>query len=247
MIRKWGWKPDIPDQRDFAFKRITRLKVIDKIDLRLFCPKVEDQEDLGSCTANAGVGLYEFVELKQKTEKPFWDASRLFLYYNTRVIEGTVNEDSGAYIRDTMKALAKYGVCPEKEWPYIVDRFADKPPKSNYTHALKHKALTYRRLETLEDMLGCLADGFPFEFGFAVYESFQKIGKSGIMLMPKKTERLLGGHAVMAVGYDQKKKWLIVRNSWGEGWGDKGYFYMPFAYATNRNLSDDFWVVRKET
>lgn len=250
MIRKWGWRPELPSIKDFPFKRLyPRRKIPDKVDLRPLCSKVEDQEALGSCTANAGVGLYEFVEIKQKVEKPFWDASRLFLYYNTRLIEGTVNEDSGAYIRDTMKALSKSGVCPEKEWPYLTERFAMKPIGPCYKHAAKHKAVVYRRLDTLQDLLGCLADGYPFEFGFTVYDSFMsvKVAKTGIVPMPKKNEKVQGGHAVMAVGYDQVKKLFIVRNSWGPDWGLAGYCMMPFDYLTNRNLSDDFWCIRSET
>jgi len=109
--------------------------------------------------------------------------------------------------------------------------------------------VAYQRLYTLDEMLGCLADGFPFEFGFSVYESFEsdQVARTGLVPMPKRGESLLGGHAVVGVGYDQATERLIVRNSWGVGWGDKGYFYLPFAYASNRNLSDDFWKVSKES
>ncbi len=248
MRRQYGWVPDIPDYRDFPFKRVKpRVKIPDKVDLRGKCSSVEDQGTLGSCTANAGVAVYEYLETVQNM--PFDDKSRLFLYWNTRSIQGTTGEDSGASIRDTIKALAKWGVCPEKSWPYTISKFKTKPPRPCYTDAAKHKIISYERLNTLNDMLGCLADGFIFEFGFSVYESFEsdKVKKTGIVPIPKKKEQLLGGHAVCGVGYDQKKKWLICRNSWGVEFGDKGYFYLPFDYVTDRNLSDDFWVVRKET
>jgi C1A family cysteine protease len=247
MQRKWGWLPDLPDNRDRGFRRVTRRKIVEKVDLRPGCSPVEDQEDLGSCTANAGIGVYEYVERKEGMEQI--DQSRLFLYFNTRLEEGTENFDSGAYIRDTIKALAKYGVCPESMWPYDVPKYTVKPPAKCYSVARKHVAIKYQRLETLEDMLACLADGFPFEFGFSVYESFESdaVANTGIVPMPKKSERLLGGHAVVAVGYDRSTERLTVRNSWGPIWGDKGYFYMPFDYVTDRNLSDDFWVVRLES
>ena len=247
MKRKWGWKPDELDFRDFPFKRVTRVKVPDKVDLRPGCSHIEDQQSLGSCTANAGAGLYEFLEKKQGMAQA--DASRLFLYYNTRILEGTVREDSGASIRNTIKAMAKWGMCAEKRWPYDIKRFTVKPSSDCYKEGVKHVAIVYQRLQTLDDMLKCLADGFPFEFGFAVYESFEsdQVTKTGIVSMPKKTEEFLGGHAVIAVGYDQAKKRFIVRNSWGGDWGVNGYCFMPFAYLTDRNLSDDLWVVRKQS
>jgi len=249
MQRKWGWIPDLPDGRDFSFKReFPGRKVPDKVDLRPLCSPVEDQGNLGSCTANAGVGVYETLEAKQGM-KPFEDKSRLFLYYNTRSLEGTTGQDSGASIRDTIRAMARWGLCSESIWPYDICRFDKKPASKCYAEAKKHLIVAYQRLYTLDEMLGCLADGFPFEFGFSVYESFEsdQVARTGLVPMPKRGESLLGGHAVVGVGYDQATERLIVRNSWGVGWGDKGYFYLPFAYASNRNLSDDFWKVSKES
>lgn len=199
---------------------------------------------MGSCTANALVGILEYLE--KIHEIPFIDLSRLFVYYNERVIGNSVNEDSGAMLRDGIKTLVRQGVCPEKSWPYRIARFAVKPPASCYREALNYQVLSYQRILSLNEMRACLAEGFPFVFGFSVYESFEseQVARTGIMPMPEFNERLLGGHAVMAVGYCDSKKRFIVRNSWGTGWGIRGYFTMPYAYLANRYLSDDFWTVK---
>jgi C1A family cysteine protease len=137
-------------------------------------------------------------------------------------------------------------VCPEKKWPYVISAFTKKPSAACYTAAKKHTIRTYHRIASLGDMRACLAEGYPFVFGFSVYESFEstKVAQSGVLNMPKPEERQLGGHAVCAVGYDDKAKRLLVRNSWGPAWGKKGYFTMPYDYVANRDLSDDFWTVR---
>jgi C1A family cysteine protease len=184
----------------------------------------------------------------------FSDMSRLFIYYNERVIEHTVNEDSGAMIRDGIKTLAKQGVCPESMWPYNISKFKNKPAPKCYAEGLKHQILAYYRINTLQELKTSIAAGFPVTFGFSVYESFMtdRVAKTGIVYMPKWYEQLMGGHAVLAVGYDdnmkiQKNKGaVIVRNSWGTSWGDKGYFYMPYPYINDRNLSDDFWQITKQ-
>ena len=249
VVRKpvYGWLPDIPDHRDLMYGAVRKIpaKLPEKVDMRPGCSKVEDQSDLGSCTANALAGALEFLMKKDKVK--FSDMSRLFIYYNERVIEHTVKTDSGAMIRDGIKTLAKQGSCTEKSWPYDIAKFAVKPSNTCYTEALKYQILAYARLNTLDEMRTCLADGFPMVFGFSVYNGFesQEVAKTGVLEMPKKGEKLLGGHAVLAVGYDDSVKRLIVRNSWGPKWGMKGYFTMPYGYVTNRNLSDDFWTIRR--
>ena len=246
MKREYGWIPDLPDQRDFLFSKISKPGVLPpSVDLRPTCSPVEDQGDLGSCTANALAGALEYLEGKDGV--PYVDFSRMFIYYNERVIEGTVSQDSGAMIRDGIKSLAAQGVCSERLWPYNVGKFAVKPPAACYTEAAKHLINQYARIISLNDMKQCLSDGFPFVFGFTVYESFesQAVAKTGTVPMPKKQERALGGHAVLAVGYDDKTKRFIVRNSWGPNWGMKGYFTLPYDYLNNTNLADDMWTIRR--
>lgn len=248
-IRKavYGWLPDIPDHRDHLYGAVRQIpKTLPvKADLRPGCSPVEDQQELGSCTANALVGALEFLMKKDKVNLA--DMSRLFIYYNERVIEHTVKTDAGAMIRDGIKTLAKQGACPETSWPYTIAKFATKPPKTCYTEALDYQILSYARINSLDEMRACLADGFPFVFGFAVYEGFEspQVARTGIVEMPKAGERMLGGHAVLAVGYDDAAKRVIVRNSWGAQWGIKGYFTLPYAYVADRNLSDDFWTIRR--
>jgi C1A family cysteine protease len=245
--RKYSWIPDVPDQRDKYFK-IARsvLKLPANIDLSGYGPKIEDQGPLGSCTANALTAAMEF--LLGKNAKAPYHLSRLFLYYNERVLEGSVNQDAGAMIRDGIKTMAKDGVCTEKTWPYLVGKFKTKPPASAYAEAKNHQILNYYRLLHLPDIRTCLADGFPVVFGFSVYESFEsgQVAKTGTVPMPKKRERLLGGHAVMAVGYNDATKRLLVRNSWGPKWGKNGYFTLPYRFIENQDLSDDFWTIRTE-
>ena len=246
---KWyGWVPDLPDRRDFTFRApLARIGPLPpSIDLRETCPPIWDQGALGSCTANAIAGALEFDQRKQQLADIF-DPSRLFIYYNERVMEGTVDEDAGAMIRDGIKSVAKQGAPHETLWPYTLTKFRVKPPPAVYTDARKHAAVLYQRVsQDLAQMRGCLASGYPFVVGFSVYESFESaaVAKSGRVPMPKTTERMVGGHAVLAIGYDHAAKRFLMRNSWGTGWGKAGYFTMPYAYLLDSNLSDDFWVIK---
>jgi C1A family cysteine protease len=248
----FGWKPELPDHRDlpYATMRLALEKPLalpSQVDLRSGCPPIYDQGHLGSCTGNAIAGAFQFDRRKQNL--PDFVPSRLFIYYNERSMEGSVSTDAGAYIRDGIKSIAKQGVCKESQWSYDIAKFAIKPPKSCYTNALRYKAVSYFRLNNsnLDELKSCLAAGFPFVFGFTVYDSFfQGDTNHGIVPMPG-NETIAGGHAVLAVGYNDVNQRFIIRNSWGTAKGDNGYYYMPYQYLTSVSLSDDFWTVRTVT
>jgi C1A family cysteine protease len=244
----FGWIPDLPDARDHLYSAPlpTLAALPAKLSLRPQCPPVLDQGALGSCTANAIASAHRFDQMTEAAAAPF-APSRLFIYYNERVIEHSVSEDSGAMIRDGIKSIARQGVCAEKSWPYVITKFARKPPATCYKAALDHQALSYQRLvQSLTQMKGCLASGYPFVFGFSVYESFETpdVARTGTVPLPSQNERLLGGHAVLAVGYDDRRQRFLAMNSWGTRWGDGGFFTIPYAYLTDGDLAADFWTVR---
>lgn len=244
-IKRYGWRPDLPDFRDFAYTAPAVAALPPKVDLRPQCPPVYDQGQLGSCTANAIGGAIEFDQMKQKQAPSV--PSRLFIYYNERVIEGTVGQDAGAQIRDGVKSVNKVGAPPETLWPYRISKFAQKPPTAAFTAALKHQVVSYQRVgRDLAQMRGCLAAGYPFIFGFTVYDSFEstQVAKTGVLNMPAKSERVVGGHAVLCVGYDDDAQRFTVRNSWGVNWGMKGYFSMPYTYLLSGGLASDFWMLK---
>jgi len=246
---KLGWKRDLPDPRDFKFKITSPLLMQELplvVDLRDKCPPVYDQGDLGSCGANAMGATFQFEQKKRGF--PDFMPSRLYIYYNTRVLEGTVNSDSGVTLRNSMKAMVNDGVCPETMWKYQTCKFKRKPPQECYVEGRKNQVLEYLRVtHTLNEIKGCLAEGYPITFGMMLYESFMsdEVARSGKVPMPNfNSESSLGGHAVVAVGYDEHKKHFIVRNSWGRGWGDRGYFYLPYQYVTMPNLTADYWIIK---
>jgi len=247
QLRTYGWRPDLPDDRDITYSTIYKIPktLPSKVDLRPLCPDVENQGQLGGCTAHALTGAMEVLE--KKDGLPVVQMSRLFLYYNERAIENTITLDNGARLRDGIKSLVKQGVCTEDKWPYIVDKFQYKPTDACYKNALDHQITSYQKIETIDQMRACLAEGFPFVFGFTVYESFesQEVALSGKVNLPNSHERPLGGHAVLAVGYVDDEKRFIIRNSWGPDWGIKGYFTIPYDYLTNRDLSKDMWTIRR--
>ncbi len=261
MEHKYTWKPDLPDFRDIHYTsnhHVCKVEMLPRVvDLRPKCSPVENQDQLGSCTSFALAGALEFLEvqaLNQHIASPqiiipnqYATFSHLFIYYNERVIEGDVNEDGGGQLRDGIKTLATLGAAPESLWPYDESKVFDKPAQMAYVEALRHKISTYIRLDTLSDMKHCLAAGFPFVFGFTVYDSFEgpEVARTGIVPMPTNMDSCVGGHAVLAVGYDDNEQVVIVRNSWGPEWGLKGYFKLPYAYITNPDLASDFWTIRK--
>jgi C1A family cysteine protease len=245
--KTYGWVPDRPDQRDHLYAApLTELKTLPpSVDLRPHCPPVYDQGQLGSCTANAIAAAIEFDLMKEN--KRVFAPSRLFIYYNERVILGTVDEDSGAMLRDGIKSVARQGGPHESLWPHLVARFRVKPSAAAYRDGLLHEALLYQRLrQSIDQLKACLADGYPFVFGFSVYESLESraVAKSGDVRLPGRGEALLGGHAVTVVGYDDPRRRFIIRNSWGASWGDGGYGTMPYAYLLDSGLSDDFWTIK---
>jgi len=247
-VRRYGWRRELPNAvQDQWLKIVTPTSM--PAESNVFAthnPPVLDQGQLGSCTAH-GIGTaFQFERMRQGLT-PDFTPSRLFIYYGERVIEGTVSSDAGAEIRDGIKVVAKLGAPPEHDWPYDIDKFADKPPMQSYKDGLNNQALNYFRVsQTLPIMKACLVAGFPFIIGFTVYESFEsaKVAQDGIVPMPGADEEVLGGHCVVVYGHDDKTSRFRCRNSWGTEWGDNGNFTMPYTYLTNAQLSADFWTIR---
>ena len=247
-IKKYGWLPDLPDHRDLQFsEKFTAQAVLpSSVDLSSKMPAVYYQGELGSCTANAIGAAFEYDLIQQKL--PSFTPSRLFIYYNERSVEGTIKSDAGAMIRDGIKVVNKLGACKEVTWTYDITKFAKKPTTAAFKEAMSHLGVKYYSVnQTENDVKTALASGFPVVFGFTVYEGFESpaVAKTGVLNMPTSTERQLGGHAVLIVGYDDAKKQFKVRNSWGSSWGMKGYFVMPYQYVTNPKLASDFWVLQQ--
>ena len=244
MKRIYNLKKQAPDERDFHVKMLLnvheKVKLPGNIDIRKQCPPVYDQGNLGSCTANAGVGAR--IMLNKLTV----NLSRLFQYYEERVIENDIKKDGGAQMRDIGKAMVLYGICEESYFPYDITKFAKAPSAAAKTNALKYKIKSYYSVATTDEIKQVVAlKQQPVMIGISVYTSFESdtVAKTGIVTLPKKSEQLLGGHAVLVVGYDDKKKWFICRNSWGTTWGDKGYFYLPYTYFS-KGFAYDFWVLQ---
>lgn len=216
---------------------------------------VEDQGDIGSCTAQAVIGLVEYLLNEGGVRGQ--DMSRMFLYRVTRKLLGWTG-DTGAYIRSTIKAMALFGCPPEHEWPYVRENLDAEPDAYHYSFAQSFRALTYARIDqgsdreaTLDTLKRTLFDGFPVAFGFPVYDSINSIAETnGIVPFPTARDRLLGGHAVLAVGYDNtmeipgidQKGAVIFRNSWGSNWAEDGYGYLPYKYVIDA-LANDFWTI----
>lgn len=242
-IPKFHWVKDKPDTRDYLYS-VTNRTQQDVVDLRPYCSPIEHQGSLGSCTGQAIAGAIELLNNKSGKHR---DISRLFIYYYERVMLGTVNYDSGAYIRDGIKVTNKQGAPLERLWPHNIRQFKNKPSTAAIQDALNRKVLRYERVINHQGCLDALNNGYPVVVGYLVYQSFMTdyVSRTGLMPYPNvRREKMLGGHAVLLVGYDKNKQHYIARNSWGTSWGDKGYFYMPFQVIENTNMSSDFWIIQ---
>ena len=274
LTYKLNWRPSRPDFRDIKYERHAEVLAANPpnrvpppqplmADLRGKMPPIVDQGNWGSCTANAIAGAIGFLECKEmmehvellRRENPnlriddryaYDPLSRMFIYFGERAIEGDTSDDSGAQLRDGMKSINRWGVCREDTWPYLDGNIFKVPSKIAYAEAWHHKTTSYYSINDgdLGQMKICLVAGYPFVFGFTVYESFMNIGSDGIMPMPQANESVIGGHAVCAVGI-LENGYHIIRNSWGTNWGDGGYFYMPNEYISNPDLASDFWTIRR--
>jgi C1A family cysteine protease len=257
-----GWIPDRPDRRDHLYSApvANLLSLPPKVDLRdQFTQPPYDQGHVGSCTANAIAGAIEFDRAKLKFG-PNFVPSRNFIYYNERFLEHTVNSDAGAMLRDGIKTVSKQGVCPEDDWTYD-DRLPEdqggpntkvfeKPSAAAFAAAQKYQVKGYLRIvQSLSQMKGCLASGYPFVIGFTCYDSLQydQTAKTGDIPMPVDGEGVIGGHAVVVTGYEEARQVFFIRNSWGTDWGNGGYGTIPYAYLVDRTLSQDFWTIRTMT
>lgn len=232
-----------------------------RADNRAGCSPVFDQGNEGSCTAHAGAGIEEFIQIGELSKNipldqapeefiagKFVSVSRQFIYAMERFNNGDLSEDAGATITDCAQVLHQYGVCPESDWPYLGSNEFVKPSAAALATAAAHKITQYAQLANISQMKGALANGHCFMFGISIFESFEsdEVAATGMVPMPDMdSEQCMGGHAVMAVGYDDSMQCFIVRNSWGPDWGDKGYFYLPYAYMINPDLAHDAWVILK--
>ncbi len=245
--RGMGWIPDKPDKRDWVYKAPLKYTLPPSVDLRQACTPIEDQGNLGSCVAFACVGALEYLDA---LDAKWSDYSQLFEYYSCRVLGGTVNEDSGSYLRDGIKALNNWGCCHSELWPYVTSRFTEKPPAEAYAQAENYKALAYYRIPDppvdLDAVKSALAEGYPVVMGFWVFDNLYRIGNDGVLPELLDSDDFLGGHAVMLVGYDEAKQLFTVRNSWGTSWPTSelgGYFFMPYDFLSR--FGSDFWVLQK--
>lgn len=254
----FGWRPDLPDHRDFlveppARDLIEEITKVPKLDLSVlpFMPSIWNQGQLGSCTAHSVGVAYEFAA-HASGHPEIGTPSRLFIYYGERVIEHSVNDDAGAEIRDGFKVLSQ-GVPPETDWPYDISKFAVAPPLQAVEDAPKHLTTVYKRVgQTVNGIKAILygSGGRPVSYGFTVYDSFESevVASTGIVPMPKPHEGVLGGHAVAIVGWDDTLSsggltgFFKVRNSWDTSWGQDGYFWMPYSYIVSHRLCSDFWT-----
>lgn len=202
-----------------------QLRTVTNVDLRADCPAIYDQGYLNSCVANAVAFCIHFIQIKYQMAHQFIP-SRLFIYYNIRVIEDSVPYDDGAYLHDAITAINDQGGCPETLWPYVTTDYAVQPNTAAYISGYSHLSAVSRQVEVeLNQMKQCLIGGYPFTFGIILYQSFYDISSDGLVSMPASGESFIGGHAMVCVGFDDTLQHFIVCNSWGSNWGDHGVLY----------------------
>jgi len=250
-LRGYGWRPDRPDHRDRPYVPVLRDDERKSRDLsEQFTIPVYNQGPIASCTANAIAAAIAFARVRETLPHGDRVPSRLFIYFGERVIEGTTASDSGASLRDGIKVVAADGACFEDgagAWPYVVDQVAVPPPRASFQAALKDRAVAYFRLrQKIAHMEDCIASGYPFVFGFSIFSALESpaVADTGVLPRPTRGEQPIGGHAVMAVGFSRERRAFKVLNSWGETWGDNGFFWMPYSYIADAGLADDFWTIR---
>lgn len=243
---KHGWLPALPDARHYAFApKASIVKALPaSVDLRPSLPPVWDQGSIGSCVAHGVAIAHVAAQRKNKTTKEIMP-SRLALYFQGRAVRGWQGQDSGMYISDAMKCVAKLGAADEKLYPYLTTKYLLKPPASVYTNGLLHQALEYQKLDSTKPNVikAALAEGLPVVFGSTLYENHDKL-VNNVMPDPDLNGSTVGGHCMAIVGYDTAKKLFLVRNSWSKGWGDNGHHWMSESYICNLALTDDVWVLR---
>jgi C1A family cysteine protease len=237
---KFNIKPSLPDERDYIYRSDSTEVLRESVDLREWDTIVESQDSLGSCSANAITNAYELCVNRLYPEY-FIHLSRLFVYYNTRVEHGIVEEDEGMFLRDGMKSLSKYGVCTEELWPYDINRFAQRPTDECYEDAEKRIILKYQKLISIYYITEVLNNNKPVVFGMTIYDSFMNLNERiSTVSFPSRKENNLGGHAMCMVGYDLEKRLFLAKNSFGPDWGDNGYCWIPFDYI--RQEGYDIWT-----
>lgn len=241
-----GWLPDVPDHRDVPFRIAVPQATPSSADVSSLLNPAPNQINLGSCVANASTSAYEWL-FKKEENGASTDFSRLFIYFYARKLGGfPTNQDTGCYIRDAMKALAKFGTCLETTWPYDLPKFKVEPSKVAIEQALNYQALFYYRCTNLNDIKASIGvDGFPVVGGFSVPASIYSASttKTGIVSYPGPKDKIIGGHAVIFCGFSDKTRLLTFQNSWGTAWGSKGFGFLPYEFI-ERGLADDFWTIR---
>ena len=242
-----GWFRDPEDPRDYQAVFSAGAQLPRQVDLRPRCSPVENQRHIGSCVANAVVGAAEYLEAIATGSNRPPDLSRLFVYFNARYLHGAQMKDSGTYVRAAMASLTFYGVCLESIWPYDPSRYAQPPSAEAYRDAQKRQGLEYARIRPGDEIKQALAAGFPVAFGTAIPKAcYVQATNGGRLPMPDSVPQdEIVGHAMLLVGYDLDQGHYIIRNSWGEEWGDRGYCYAPLALIDTYPHSTDFWVLRR--